>query len=507
MSSDDELGSSDLESEASEEEQQESEASEESGAFPEPAAPAAPPPLAEDEDECPLCWKGSGKPAGHRGKHATAAPKPAAAEADDEEPGECPKCYKGSGKPAGHIGKHRIAAPKAAAADAGEGECPLCWKGSGKQVGHKGRHSNAGPKPAAAEVDEEEPGECPKCYKGSGKPAGHIGKHRVAAPKTAAERAPKGRPPAGKQWNGSKGEFEPIPGYDASAPKPKRKAAAKKKPKRAAKAKASKKASKKRKHDGDSSGSDDDGYGDSDDDDSDAAIGYMSDASSSEESEVSSDESGAEGPFAPRRAASKPQGKKPQGKQPQGKKLQGKKRSGARKKVASPKGKYAEEDSEHSSDFSDSEQEFEYDTSVVEWGGQRVQSCWGWRKRPCPRGASAAAANRIGQRVRLITTEGRLNATVVCKQPKARAALQVWRVDHDGFGWDEIEEHEIVAGLECYHKWQNDPVEFLVKWKTASFRGAKMMNYVFKTRNFVFKMMTRQRWNGSRATGCTATRG
>ena len=436
MSSDDELGSSDLESEASEEEQQESEASEESGAFPEPAAPAAPPPLAEDEDEC-----------------------------------------------------------------------PLCWKGSGKQVGHKGRHSNAGPKPAAAEVDEEEPGECPKCYKGSGKPAGHIGKHRVAAPKTAAERAPKGRPPAGKQWNGSKGEFEPIPGYDASAPKPKRKAAAKKKPKRAAKAKASKKASKKRKHDGDSSGSDDDGYGDSDDDDSDAAIGYMSDASSSEESEVSSDESGAEGPFAPRRAASKPQGKKPQGKQPQGKKLQGKKRSGARKKVASPKGKYAEEDSEHSSDFSDSEQEFEYDTSVVEWGGQRVQSCWGWRKRPCPRGASAAAANRIGQRVRLITTEGRLNATVVCKQPKARAALQVWRVDHDGFGWDEIEEHEIVAGLECYHKWQNDPVEFLVKWKTASFRGAKMMNYVFKTRNFVFKMMTRQRWNGSRATGCTATRG
>jgi hypothetical protein len=241
-------------------------------------------------------------------------------------------------------------------------------------------------------------GDVAQCAPGSGKLAGHRGRHTVAAPAAASSASddeaaaadgpakkkskvikPRGRPPAGKQWGAKEGKWVPVPGY--VKPKPVRGAA---KPTRGAAKKSS-----KRKYDGDSS--DDDPF-----------------ASSGSEAE----------------SETKKTKKKPQAK----------KRSGARKKTASPKGKYAEESDEHSSD-EDSEREYDYDDSVIEWGGQRVQSCWGWRKRACPLGASSAAsAKYVGQRVRWITTEGRLNGTVVAILPKKGAQPQMWRVNHDAPG-------------------------------------------------------------------------
>ena len=45
--------------------------------------------------------------------------------------------------------------------------------------------------------------------------------------------------------------------------------------------------------------------------------------------------------------------------------------------------------------------------------------------------------------------------------------------DADDPEWDELEEHEITAGLDCYRLWKSDPVEFLIKWKSASFRAVE----------------------------------
>jgi superfamily II DNA or RNA helicase len=157
-----------------------------------------------------------------------------------------------------------------------------------------------------------------------------------------------------------------------------------------------------------------------------------------------------------------------------------------RKKKPSPKGKYAEDSTDHSSDL-DSEPESE--EAVVECGGQRAQSCWGWRSCECPAGADTAAANDgastkyVGQRIRRIFTTGRVCATVVSLVPKSRGSPQLWCVHHDAEGkssadaddpeWDELEEHEITAGLDCYRLWKSDPVEFLIKWKSASFRAVE----------------------------------
>ena len=61
--------------------------------------------------------------------------------------------------------------------------------------------------------------------------------------------------------------------------------------------------------------------------------------------------------------------------------------SAARKKPAakkqkknSPKGKYAEESTDHSSDYSTEDEDTVYEYTVVEYGGRRAQLIMGWRK-------------------------------------------------------------------------------------------------------------------------------
>ena len=64
----------------------------------------------EAADQCPHCPAGSGKPAGHRGRHAIHSPKADVDEAEraEEAVGDCPLCATGSGRPTGHRGRHSL---------------------------------------------------------------------------------------------------------------------------------------------------------------------------------------------------------------------------------------------------------------------------------------------------------------------------------------------------------------------------------------------------------------
>ena len=89
--------------------------------------------------------------------------------------GPCPKCITGSGKDAGHAGRHAERA--VSAKKKRDEECDACVPGSGKMSGHRGRHASNVPAKKKPKLAPE--AECNKCVVGSGNSKHHRGRHKT----------------------------------------------------------------------------------------------------------------------------------------------------------------------------------------------------------------------------------------------------------------------------------------------------------------------------------------
>ena len=70
--------------------------------------------LSDSEEEsvpCPLCYLGSGKTKGHRGRHLREPPAEGTSPVKKEKV-PCPDCVEGSGRSKGHRGRHTVKSPE-----------------------------------------------------------------------------------------------------------------------------------------------------------------------------------------------------------------------------------------------------------------------------------------------------------------------------------------------------------------------------------------------------------
>eukprot|EP01047_Picozoa_sp_COSAG01_P029324 COSAG01_NODE_2007_length_8663_cov_13.801378_3_plen_1886_part_00 len=174
--------------------------------------------------------------------------------------------------------------------------------------------------------------------------------------------------------------------------------------------------------------------------------------------------------------------------------------SAKKKQPKSPKGKYAEDSTDHSSDYSTDDEDGEY--IVVEYAGLRAQSILGWRRASAtgpattaapaaPAAARAASSDRfVGERIRCVQSDGRWNATVVRHNAKA----ETWRARHDEHeqgGPDDVtlSQAELEAAMRRYREYQADPMEYLVKWKGESYRSCEWVPGDFLSQDTHMKKM------------------